>query len=309
MGIAVYYLRKSFNPMILFSDMLKAWGIQKLAAVDKLGDYIFKVEFMKVEEKEREIGGGPWGHKGDAVIVVHYNGLAQPSEIKIHDIGLWVRLYDLPPSMMKELVVEVLGRQLGKFVKADCRYPRYLRIRVEYSLSKPLMSEQTVKVKGRGPMVIAIRYENVPHFCFSCERIGHAVLNCEYESMDGHGVRFGEELRASPPKRVKEIIIRPYKGRVARMLFQVTEPPSMVRSSSNKPMQSRDDLREAAQYQATEHMPKYNVGDIGKSSMGVHEPCKSGGASGIVQGSGGKERISFGPNMFSEEVMSDGTSG
>jgi hypothetical protein len=92
MGIAIYYSRNSFNPKILFSDMIHAWGIQKMAAVDKLGDYIFKVEFMREEEKERVIGGGPWRHKGDAVIVVHYDGLARPSEIKIQDIGLWARL-------------------------------------------------------------------------------------------------------------------------------------------------------------------------------------------------------------------------
>jgi hypothetical protein len=91
MGIAIYYSRKSFNPKILFSDMIHAWGIQKMVAVDKLGDYIFKVEFMR-EEEERVIGGGPWRHKGDAVIVVHYDGLAQPLEIKIQDIGLRARL-------------------------------------------------------------------------------------------------------------------------------------------------------------------------------------------------------------------------
>jgi hypothetical protein len=36
-GIAVYYSRKSFNPRVLFSDMLQAWGIKKLVAVDKIG--------------------------------------------------------------------------------------------------------------------------------------------------------------------------------------------------------------------------------------------------------------------------------
>jgi hypothetical protein len=40
----------------------------------------------------------------------------------------------------------------------------------------------------------------------------------------------------------------------------------------------------------------------------LHEPCKSGGASGSMQDWGGKERVSFGTNISSDEVMSNGTS-
>jgi hypothetical protein len=60
-----------------------------------------------------------------------------PSEIKIHSIRLWVRFCDFPPAMMKEGVARVLGEQLGKFIRMDKRYPRYLRIRVEYPLETP----------------------------------------------------------------------------------------------------------------------------------------------------------------------------
>jgi hypothetical protein len=45
---------------------------------------------------------GSWRHKGDAMIVVHYDGLAWPSEVSIETIQLWVRFYDLPLAMMKE---------------------------------------------------------------------------------------------------------------------------------------------------------------------------------------------------------------
>jgi hypothetical protein len=108
-GIAVYYSRKSFNPQVLFSDMLQAWSIQKLVSVDKIGDYIFKVKFATKEKKRRVVEGGPWRHKRDALIVVHHDGLCRPSEIKIQTIGLWIRFYDLPPAMMKPVWLNSLG--------------------------------------------------------------------------------------------------------------------------------------------------------------------------------------------------------
>jgi hypothetical protein len=102
------------------------------------------------------IKGGPWRHKGDALIVVHYDGLVRPSKVRIQSIGLWIWLYDMPPAMMKPSVAGLLGRQIGKFVKVDCRYLCYLRVQVEFPLSKPLMLELTVKVKGRGQMLIVL---------------------------------------------------------------------------------------------------------------------------------------------------------
>jgi hypothetical protein len=59
LGIVVYYSRKSFNPQIVFSDMMQAWSIQKLASVEKIGDYIFKVEFVKEKIEEKGCGGWP----------------------------------------------------------------------------------------------------------------------------------------------------------------------------------------------------------------------------------------------------------
>jgi hypothetical protein len=64
-----------------------------------------------------------------------------------------------------------------------------------------------VKLQGRESMPIILRYENVPFFCFSCGHIGHSVMNFIVDSSDGLEIKFGEELCASPPRRVMEISI------------------------------------------------------------------------------------------------------
>jgi hypothetical protein len=60
--------------------------------------------------------------------VVHYDGLTRPSEVYIDAIAVWVRLYDLPPVMMKEAVARQLGAELGEFIKMDSWFPRYMRV-------------------------------------------------------------------------------------------------------------------------------------------------------------------------------------
>jgi hypothetical protein len=158
------------------------------------------------------------------LLIAHYDGLLRPSEIPIQSIGLWVRLYDLPAAMMKPTIAQKLGEQLGEFLKTDTRFPGYLCIRVRYPLGKPLMSSLAVTAKGRGQMLITLRYKNMPHFCFSCGRIGHAVVN--YDAMvEVQGVAYGEELSATPPKCTKEIMVKPMASRVVRSLFQVDNMP------------------------------------------------------------------------------------
>jgi hypothetical protein len=59
--------------------------------------------------------------------------------------------------MMKHEIAQKLGEQLGKVISSNNRYPGYLWVRVEYPLNRPLMPQLSVKVKGRGVMLISTR--------------------------------------------------------------------------------------------------------------------------------------------------------
>lgn len=162
--------------------------------------------------------GGPWIHKGDALIVVEYDELTRPSEIKINTIGLWVRFYDLPPVMMNKDVGEKMGRNLGEVVRVDTRFSGYLRVRVKFPLDQALVPSMSIWAKGKGMMAFKLRHEHVSHFCFGCGRMGHAKINCEYGTADVLGIRFAEELRASPPQRQRAVRLKAYATSAARHL-------------------------------------------------------------------------------------------
>jgi hypothetical protein len=120
---------------------------------------------------------------------------------------------------MKEPVVRMLGGQLGSFIKMDSSFLGYMWVRVGFPLSKALVPQLTIRIKGKGLMNITVRYENILHFCFSCGRIGHAAMNCEVAEEDP-SVKFGEEVHVSPPRRSRNIVLRDMAPRAARPLFQ-----------------------------------------------------------------------------------------
>jgi hypothetical protein len=59
MAIAVFFSQESYNLKYLFAGMLNAWGIKELGVVEKLGDYYFKLKFVRAEEKIKVLEGGP----------------------------------------------------------------------------------------------------------------------------------------------------------------------------------------------------------------------------------------------------------
>ncbi|KAF2950753.1 hypothetical protein DAI22_01g209766 [Oryza sativa Japonica Group] len=166
-----------------------------------LGDNRFLVEFACEADYNRVVYGGPWKHKGDALLVVPYDGLARPSEICIESLPLWLRIYDLPEIMMTTGFARSLGGKIGEVLEVGGAIHDFLRVKVAFPLSSPLKPLLRIWIKDKGVMSFPVKYENVPFFCFSCGRIGHAERECPEVGSSSAQVRFGKELRASPLKR------------------------------------------------------------------------------------------------------------
>lgn len=127
------------------------------------------------------------------------------------------------------------------FIEADTRCLSYLRVQVKYLLIKPLVPSMTIRIRGLGLMTFRLRYEHVPHFCFSYGRIGHAAKGCKSTDREDLGVMFSEELRATPPKRLKEVMLRRQPQNVARNLNfmeRAKEKSTEASSMSAKPVRA-----------------------------------------------------------------------
>ncbi|KAK3145022.1 hypothetical protein QOZ80_4AG0321480 [Eleusine coracana subsp. coracana] len=167
MVMAYFFSGKKFNVKGMFEEMMVAWGISVMEPVQPLEENRFMLKFDSEETWRYVIEGGPWRHKGDALLVVPYDGFTRPSSIKFDAIQVWVRFYGLPPTMKSEESAKCLAGSLGEVIKVDARYPSYLQVRVKYPLEKALVPELRFRIRGRGEMTVTLRYENIPHFCLA----------------------------------------------------------------------------------------------------------------------------------------------
>jgi hypothetical protein len=197
-ALARYYSSRTFPAKTLFADLFNVWGEGSVRA---LGDNRFLLEFETENCLNFVLRGGPWTFRGDAVIVVFYDGLARCSSIPIETISLWIHIYDIPIAMLTAAFVSALGAKVGRVLEVGEAVKDFQRVRVEFALSDPLKKSVSMKVRGHGLLEFFVKYENVPYFCFGCARIGHGERECPNEDMYEEGGKFGIDLRASPFRR------------------------------------------------------------------------------------------------------------
>ncbi|TVU00690.1 hypothetical protein EJB05_53872, partial [Eragrostis curvula] len=207
LALARFYSVQRYNINGLFEEMRKAWLPRHKVLRKVLHENLFLLEFLGEGDYKFVTSGGPWIHKGDALLVVPYDGRSRPSEVKLDSIPLWVQILDLPGALMNEEVGLKLGGRIGKALEVhkddgSLTVSKYLRVKVAVPLAKPLKPWLEFKISGV-PNKFDLKYEKVPHFCFKCGRMGHAEKECQFKGHAFEGFRYGEELRGSPYKRVE----------------------------------------------------------------------------------------------------------
>jgi hypothetical protein len=76
--LARFYSLKVPKQSALFDDMGRAWRLRSDMSYKSLRDNLFIITFSAEEDYNFVLRGGPWLHKGDALLVAAFDGLTCP---------------------------------------------------------------------------------------------------------------------------------------------------------------------------------------------------------------------------------------
>ena len=129
-----------------------------------------------------------------------------PSELKFDKLKVWARVANLPFNLQDDAWCKAIAKQIDKEA-SSIHFDHgggYLRARVTLDVAKPLRRWILINSARRGSTdPYEIQYENIPHFCFSCGRLGHSDLVCPTPgTRDENGeLPFGKGLLPSDEKK------------------------------------------------------------------------------------------------------------
>ncbi|TXG60247.1 hypothetical protein EZV62_014820 [Acer yangbiense] len=127
---------------------------------------------------------------GENVFMFYFNNLEDRN--KVWQKGLW--------HFDKSLLVLEKPEGMGEISKLtesrDC-WGKFLRVKVRIDISRPLKRWLRLSLDKSGNIVVVgLKYERMPKFCYACGKVGHALNECpdmeaKKEAMEGTNPRFG----------------------------------------------------------------------------------------------------------------------
>jgi hypothetical protein len=198
--------RNSFHIHTIISALRPAWGNPRGLEFRSVGENLFVAEFESQRDRDRVRDGAPWHISKNAVILEEFVEYMQPSELKFDKLQLWARVLNLPFNLRNPIWGKAIAQQIDKNATQVVFDPvgGYLRARVTVDVTKPLRRGLLIDSAARQSTDwYEIQYEHLPHFCFSCGRLGHSELFCPTPGVrDTEGNwPFGAGLRASDDRK------------------------------------------------------------------------------------------------------------
>lgn len=199
---------KSANSFAIMDVMKKAWRAKKGLDAREWTHNLFLFRFTDQAEMTWVIKNQPWHFEGHLFTIRPLKEKEQPSKIQISEAQLWVRVYDAPVDYMTATYAKAMAKKLGALVAFDPSldfFGKYIRMKVEMNISKPLKRGLAVVVGGE-QLWLPLKYEGLPLFCYNCGMIGHTFKACEgIDHLEEHNPQklpFGPDIKASPLKKI-----------------------------------------------------------------------------------------------------------
>ncbi|KAL0293525.1 UNVERIFIED_CONTAM: hypothetical protein Sradi_6931900 [Sesamum radiatum] len=156
-------------------------------------------------------------------------------QVALDESNFFLRIHDLPLSMMNLGVSTLVGNRIGVFrdMETDytgCSWGALLRIWVSLNIKNPLKRALKIQSLTGKELLVRFTYKYLPSFCYLCECLGHIDKYCEvlfeedYHDSD-NDTPYRPWLRAPIPMKGRNYVARPKRQSPSRCTSQ-SRPPS-----------------------------------------------------------------------------------
>ncbi|TXG56336.1 hypothetical protein EZV62_017649 [Acer yangbiense] len=156
------------------------WSPFGTVDIEVVGENIFMFYFNNPIDQDRIWNRGPWHFDRSLIVLEKPEGTGHISQFSFSRAKFWVQIHDIPIICMNRRMARWLAEQIGEVIdipteSRDC-WGKFLKVKVSIDISRPLKRWLRLKLDKSGNIVmIGLKYERLPKFCYACGRIGHSI--------------------------------------------------------------------------------------------------------------------------------------
>jgi len=224
--------------------MTRLWKTLEGVAFTELHDNLWLLEFSNLADKRRIKEGRSWLFDRSLLVLKELDDNVPSLQMDFSSALFWIQVHDMPLTCMNREVELRIGQSIGLVEDVDVTsdgvgWGRYLRIRVNVDITKPLEKGRPFLIKGKS-IWVSFKYEKLPLFCYHCGRIYHADKTCSsktgYILNDDTKARpWGSWLRAEDMRSKKEVAMsaQAIETRLRKKLNGIQDAGTMVNQAES----------------------------------------------------------------------------
>ncbi|XP_075654775.1 uncharacterized protein LOC142624935 [Castanea sativa] len=149
-----------------------------------MGDNILLFEFEDSLDLEHVLEFEPWPYDKNLVVSQRTSDAEEALLLDYSRSSFWIQIHNAPEHLLIQETNELVGKTLGMVQqvadpKDEGAGGEFLRVKVNLDISRPL--PRCCKLWAEQKLVgwVGIKYEQLPNFCYWCDRVSHGERGCE----------------------------------------------------------------------------------------------------------------------------------
>ncbi|KAK3419362.1 hypothetical protein EUGRSUZ_H05091, partial [Eucalyptus grandis] len=156
--------------------MKREWKTENVVC-DQMEPGLFSFTFSSDLEKRKVLEASPWSFSNNLLILQQLNPKLPIHCHEFTHCAFWMQVLGLPLIRITENALLEVASIMGKILEVKIEPKggsvcKVGRARVLMELSCPLKSGAVVNFED-DQFWVDFKYERLPHYCYSCGRIGH----------------------------------------------------------------------------------------------------------------------------------------
>lgn len=190
------------------------WKMGDDIKIIEVGEGLLQFKFSMESQLKWAVENGPWCFDDHLLVLKKWQKGMTAQNITFPTISLWVQVWGLPFELMNEETGKEIGGGLGKVLQVDAKafhseQARFLRVRVDIPLDKPLRRGAPVVSPEGDRAWVAFKYERIVGLCYACGRLGHEMRACPNTDQPATfsaktETPYGEWMKAGSRRRAEE---------------------------------------------------------------------------------------------------------